>query len=135
MGPRSAALLLLAAPALLAAAAPQQAIDTLLGAAWVPVAVLAVLPFYLHLGGRLPLAGAWLFLLVAFLLPFAALLHPSADTLLASDLAPRLQVLLVGTAALIALIVSTLALVLVRPSDPVVHVAFESETDHRRLYR
>ncbi len=132
--PRLAVLLLLVAPALLAAGAPQDAIVTLRGIAWFPVALLAVVPFYLRLGGRVPLRGAWVFLLVAFALPSIALLHPAVATLLASDLAPRLQVLLVATATLVALLVSTLLLARTRKA-PTVQIDLQDHDGPRRLYR
>lgn len=128
-GPRLSITLLLVAPAALAAAAPAHAFTQLPGLAWVPVVILAVAPFFMHLGAKVPLTGAWVFLLITIALPLLALLHPAAGTLLAADLAPRLQVVIIATAMLAGLLLTTLLSAL-RPKGKIFHVVIDPETDH-----
>jgi hypothetical protein len=102
---RGAPALFTLAPVVLFTGASLGSVYNLSGALWLLVAALAVVPLFLRLGGLVPHRRLVVFLPVALALPLLLLWHPAAATLLASDLSPRLQVLVIGMGTLLALVV------------------------------
>lgn len=100
---RWAALSLLAAPLLLGANAELAAVTEPAALAWLVVAVAAPAPFFLRVGGHLPVKGAAVVWLGLPLLVAPVLLLDWAASFFHSDMATRAQVVLMAMAALLML--------------------------------
>lgn len=100
---RVAPYLLLFAPLVLALSAPATALPSVAGVVWTLIAVAAATPFFWRAGQRIPWQGFTILGVIAPILTAALVVFPWAPSSVASDIAPRAQIVLLAVAAMVML--------------------------------